>query len=68
MELQVHIVFAPKYRRQVIYGKIRMDIGKMLRQFFVKHISIPVFYRDKIEIFSCFWYHIFNEACYSEQQ
>jgi len=26
-----HIVFAPKYRRQVIYGKIRTDIGKILR-------------------------------------
>lgn len=26
-----HIVFAPKYRRQTIYGKIRADIGKMLR-------------------------------------
>ena len=22
-----HIVFAPKYRRQVIYGKIKADIG-----------------------------------------
>ncbi len=27
-----HIVFAPKYRRQVIYGKIKTDIGKMLRK------------------------------------
>lgn len=27
-----HIVFAPKYRRQVIYGKIRGDIGKILRE------------------------------------
>ena len=27
-----HIVFAPKYRRQVIYGKIKADIGKILRQ------------------------------------
>ena len=27
-----HIVFAPKYRRQIIYGKIKMDIGKMLRK------------------------------------
>ena len=27
-----HIVFAPKYRRQVIYGKIKKDIGKMLRK------------------------------------
>lgn len=27
-----HIVFAPKYRRQIIYGKIKEDIGKILRQ------------------------------------
>ena len=27
-----HIVFAPKNRRQVIYGKIKADIGKILRQ------------------------------------
>ena len=27
-----HIVFAPKYRRQVIYGKIKKDIGIILRQ------------------------------------
>lgn len=26
-----HIVFAPKYRRQVIYGQIKTDIGKILR-------------------------------------
>jgi len=27
-----HIVFAPKYRRQVIYGKIKSDIGKIIRK------------------------------------
>ena len=27
-----HIVFAPKYRRQVIYGTIKQDVGKILRQ------------------------------------
>ena len=27
-----HIVFVPKYRRQTIYGKVREDIGKILRQ------------------------------------
>ena len=27
-----HIVFAPKYRRQIIYGKLRADIGKILRE------------------------------------
>lgn len=27
-----HIVFAPKYRRKVIYGEIREEIGKILRE------------------------------------
>ena len=27
-----HIVFAPKYRRQVIYGRLRTEIGKILRE------------------------------------
>lgn len=27
-----HVVFAPKYRRQAIYGKIKSDIGKILRK------------------------------------
>ncbi|MGM9518570.1 MAG: IS200/IS605 family transposase [Acidaminococcus sp.] len=26
-----HIVFAPKYRRRLIYGELRTDIGKILR-------------------------------------
>ena len=26
-----HVVFAPKYRRQIIYGQIKADIGKILR-------------------------------------
>ena len=28
---QYHLVFAPKYRRQEIYGKIRIEIGKIIR-------------------------------------
>ena len=31
-ERKYHIVFAPKYRRQIIYGKIKADIGQMLRK------------------------------------
>jgi putative transposase len=27
-----HLVFAPKYRRQVIYGKLKREIGKILRE------------------------------------
>ena len=26
-----HIVFVPKYRRQIIYGRIKADVGKILR-------------------------------------
>ena len=29
---QYHIVFAPKYRRKEIYGKIKVDIGQILRK------------------------------------
>ncbi len=29
-ECKYHIVFAPKYRRQVIYGKMKAEIGKIL--------------------------------------
>lgn len=29
---QYHIVFAPKFRRKVIYGQLRAEIGKILRK------------------------------------
>lgn len=29
---QYHIVFAPKYRRKVIYGQLKADIGQILRK------------------------------------
>ena len=28
---EYHLVFAPKYRRQIIYGKIKAEVGKILR-------------------------------------
>ena len=30
-ECKYHVVFAPKFRRQIIYGKIKADLGKILR-------------------------------------
>ena len=27
-----HIVFAPKYRRPIIYGQIKADVGSMIRK------------------------------------
>ena len=29
---EYHIVFAPKYRRKVIYGELKADIGAILRK------------------------------------
>ena len=38
---QYHIVIIPKYRRKVIYGKLRSDIGKILRRLCeYKHVEI----------------------------
>jgi len=34
---QYHIVFALKYRRQVIYGKLYREIGKILREIFQRN-------------------------------
>lgn len=31
-ECKYHLIFAPKYRRQIIYGRIKKDIGKILRK------------------------------------
>ena len=30
-ECKYHIVWAPKYRRKIVYGKLKADIGKILR-------------------------------------
>ena len=36
-----HIVLVPKYRRKTIYGKLRKDIGKILRMLCdYKHVEI----------------------------
>ena len=31
-ECQYHIVFIPKYRRKVLYGELRPELGKVFRQ------------------------------------
>ena len=38
---QYHVVIVPKYRRKVIYGKLRKDIGAILRKLCeYKHVEI----------------------------
>ena len=31
-ECKYHLVFAPKFRRQIIYGKLKAEVGKILRK------------------------------------
>jgi len=31
-DCKYHIVFSPKYRRKIIYGQLRVDIGQILRE------------------------------------
>ena len=31
-DCKYHIVFSPKYRRRIIYGQLRADIGQILRE------------------------------------
>ena len=38
---QYHIILVPKFRRKVVYGKIRKDIGEILRRLCdYKHVEI----------------------------
>ena len=40
-ECKYHIVFAPKYRRKAIYGKLKAEIGAILRELCErKHVNI----------------------------
>jgi len=40
-EWKYHIVFAPKFRRQVIYGKKKAEIGKIIRKL-CEYIKIEI--------------------------
>lgn len=35
-ECKYHLVFAPKYRRRIIYGELRKEIGEILRELCVR--------------------------------
>ena len=37
---QYHIVFAPKFRRQEIYGTLKKDIGEILRKYSGYHFAV----------------------------
>ena len=63
---QCHIVFAPKFRRKEIYGKLRKDIGEILRKLCNQkgveiieaeacpdHIHMPVSIPPHISISQC---------------
>lgn len=41
---EYHIVFAPKFRRKVIYGKLKKDISLKLKHVRITYICLPVFH------------------------
>ena len=43
---QYHVVFAPKYRRMVIYNEIKADIGIILRQLLARASHASARLRD----------------------
>ena len=45
-----HIVFAPKFRRQVIYGRIKVDIGKILRDLWNRKVIEAELMPDYVHI------------------
>ena len=46
-----HIVFAPKYRRQVIYGELKKETGKIIRELCTwKQIVEAEAYKDHIHM------------------
>ena len=49
---QYHIVIVPKFRRKIVYGKLRKDIGEILRRLCnYKHVEIiKVQYKNIFEI------------------
>jgi len=39
-DCKYHLVFAPKFRRQIIYRELRADIGKILRELCASRLLI----------------------------
>ena len=61
---QYHIVFIPKYRRKVLYGKVKADIDRLpdIRwglRFFKKHIS-----NSHVLTVPCVWFIIYSHECF----
>ena len=62
-ECKYHIVFAPKYRRQIIYGKIKQDIGQMLRKL-CEYKGIEIHEAEACRIISIFSYPYLRNTAY----
>lgn len=43
-ECKYHLVFAPKYRRQVIYGQIKADVAEILSMLCKRRVRNILYY------------------------
>ena len=49
-----HIVFAPKYRRQIVYGQLKADIGKILRSL-CERKGVNIISQNAVQIIYICW-------------
>lgn len=52
---QYHIVFVPKYRRQIVYGKYKEAIGKILRRICERCEGVEIIEQMAAKIISICW-------------
>ena len=62
---QYHIVFAPKYRRKEIYGKIKKDIGEIVFDTGVSDMVIGLNQYRKTH-FDSISFNAFSRYCFGE--
>ncbi|SCH12577.1 Transposase and inactivated derivatives [uncultured Clostridium sp.] len=53
-ECKYHLVFAPKYRRQVIYGQIKADVAEILSML-CKRKELRLLKQNAVKIISICW-------------
>ena len=62
-----HIVFAPKYRRQIIYGRIKADVGKILRDLCKrKNVEIIEAVNDTLRMYKNDDIRMYNFNCITD--
>ena len=63
-ECKYHIVFAPKFRRKEIYGKLKQEIGMILS----KNDKIRMYEKSKITMYKHTFFFVYFFRRYTENE